>query len=140
MGLPFPDNTFDCVTVGWGLRNVPDILKAVKEMVRVVKPEGKVVSIDMGQPSTPLFKELYWWCFAKFVPAMGRVWGRSQGAYKYLYHSSRQFLSPQELITVFNQAGLIETTYHLLFQGIIAEVEGKKPLLPRNHFPHFRII
>src|SRR4051812_41741390 len=51
MSLPFPDNTFDCATVGWGLRNVPDIMTAVKEMTRVVKPGGMVVSLDMAQPT-----------------------------------------------------------------------------------------
>jgi demethylmenaquinone methyltransferase/2-methoxy-6-polyprenyl-1,4-benzoquinol methylase len=48
MNLPFEDNVFDCATVGWGLRNVPDILKTVQEMMRVVKPGGKVISLDMA--------------------------------------------------------------------------------------------
>ena len=50
MNLPFEDNQFDCATIGWGLRNVPDTMTAVQELTRVIKPGGKVVSIDMGQP------------------------------------------------------------------------------------------
>lgn len=51
MALPFENNCFDCVTVGWGLRNVPDVLRVVQEMARVVKPGGKVISLDMAQPA-----------------------------------------------------------------------------------------
>jgi demethylmenaquinone methyltransferase / 2-methoxy-6-polyprenyl-1,4-benzoquinol methylase len=126
MQLPFKNNTFDCVTVGWGLKNIPDIWATVQEMARVVKPGGKVVSLDMGQPSAPIFKELYWLCFERIIPTMGWIWGRNKGAYKYLYDSSRLFLPPTELINIFSHAGLTETTVHHLFKGVIAIVEGRK--------------
>ena len=94
MKLPFDDNTFDCATVGWGLRNVPDIAGALHEMARVVKPGGKVVSLDMAQPTAPVFKQLYWLCFDKLIPAMGKVWAGNKGAYAYL-HDSAQLFPPQ---------------------------------------------
>lgn len=125
--LGFPDNSFDCITVGWGLRNVPDIAVALQEMVRVVKPGGKVVSLDMGHPTAPVFKQLYWLWFDKVVPAMGKLWGRNKGAYAYLHDSAVAFPKQQELTRMFAQAGLSDTTYHNLVGGAIAVIEGRKP-------------
>lgn len=126
MELPFEDNTFDCATVGWGLRNVPDILTAVKEMTRVVKPGGKVISLDMGQPSAPVFKQVYWLCFEKVIPAMGRLWASNKGAYDYLHDSAKVFPHQAELARMFAEAGLVETGYHDLTGGVVAVVEGRK--------------
>lgn len=127
MELPFEDNTFDCATVGWGLRNVPDILTAVKEMARVVKPGGKVVSLDMAQPDAPVFKQVYWLCFEKVIPAMGKLWAGNKGAYGYLHDSAKVFPHQQELTRMFGAAGLVETGYHNLTGGVVAVVEGRKP-------------
>lgn len=128
MSLPFEDNTFDCATVGWGLRNVPDIATAVGEMARVVKPGGKVVSLDMAQPTAPIFKQGYWLFFEKIIPAMGKLWAGNKDAYEYLHESSRVFPPQWELTKIFEAAGLIETSFHNLAGGVVAAVEGKKPL------------
>lgn len=128
MALPFEDNTFDCVTVGWGLRNVPDIMTALKEMTRVVKPGGKVVSLDMAQPEAPVFKQIYWLFFEKVIPAMGKLWAGNKGAYDYLHDSARVFPPQKELTKMFGQAGLVETGYRNLALGVVAVVEGRKPL------------
>jgi len=127
MELPFPDNTFDCATVGWGLRNVPDILTVVKEMNRVVKPGGKVVSLDMAQPTAPVFKQAYWLFFDKVIPAMGKLWGGNKGAYDYLHDSAKIFPPQWELVEIFRKAGLVETGYKNLAGGVVALVEGRKP-------------
>lgn len=127
MELPFEDNTFDCATVGWGLRNVPDILTALKEMTRVVKPGGKVVSLDMAQPEAPVFKQLYWLFFEQAIPAMGKLWAGNKGAYAYLHDSARVFPHQKELAGMFSRAGLVETGYHNLLGGVVAVVEGRKP-------------
>ena len=127
MQLPFEDASFDCVTVGWGLRNVPDIAVTLKEMVRVVKPGGKVVSLDMGHPSAPVFKQLYWFWFDTVIPAMGKIWGGNKKAYAYLHDSAVVFPPQQELARMFSQAGLVDAAYHNLTGGTIAVVEGRKP-------------
>lgn len=111
MVLPFKNNMFDSATVGWGLRNVPDILKAVQDMVRVVKPGGKVVSLDMAQPMIPVFRELYWLCFNKVVPAMGKLLSGNKKAYDYLHDSAKVFVHQKELAGIFANAGLVETRY-----------------------------
>lgn len=126
MELPFEDNTFDCATVGWGLRNVPDILTAVKEMARVVKPGAKVVSLDMAQPTAPVFKQAYWLFFEKIIPAMGKATAGNKGAYDYLHDSAKVFPPQWELARIFAQAGLVDTGYKNLAGGVVAVVEGRK--------------
>ncbi len=126
--LPFADNTFDCATVGWGLRNVPDVFKAVREMARVVKPGGKVVSLDMAQPGAPVFREFYWLCFDRLIPAVGNLVSGNKKAYKYFYSSSKGFMRQQELAGLFTRTGLVEARYLNLCGGVVAIVEGRKPL------------
>lgn len=127
MELPFADNSFDSATVGWGLRNLPDLRQGVKEMARVVKPGAKVVSLDMGKPSTPVFKQGYWLYFEKLVPLLGKVFAGRKGAYQYLYNSAKEFPPQQELARIFAQCGLAETRYYNLMGGVVAVVEGRKP-------------
>ncbi|MDW7674390.1 MAG: demethylmenaquinone methyltransferase [Bacillota bacterium] len=126
MELPFPDNSFDCVTVGWGLRNVPDIYQVVKEMRRVIIPGGKVVSLDMAKPTAPVFKQGYWLYFDKLVPLMGKIWAGKKSAYDYLHNSSVEFPAQAELAQIFAKVGLQETRYHNLLGGVVAVVEGRK--------------
>lgn len=128
MSLPFPDNSFDGVTVGWGLRNLPDLTKGIKEMTRVVKPGGKLVSLDMAKPSLPVFKQVYWLYFEKLVPFMGKIWVGKSSAYRYLHDSAREFPSQQKLMRIFAESGLIETGYHNLAGGVVAIVSGTKKL------------
>ena len=126
MELPFRDNTFDCATVGWGLRSLPYIPAGLQEMIRVVKPGGKVVSLDAEHPSLPVFKQFYWLYFKKVIPAIGRFWTRNREAYKYLYNSARTFPRPEELTEMFRQAGLLKTGYHNLAWGIVPSVTHRE--------------
>lgn len=128
MNLPFEDNSFDGATVGWGLRNLPDLEKGIREMIRVVKPGGVVVSLDMAKPTLPGFKQGYWLYFEKLVPLMGKVWAGKAKAYQYLHDSTREFPAQQELARIFERAGLVETRYENLAGGVVALVSGRKPL------------
>lgn len=127
MALPFPADSFDGVTVGWGLRNVPDMEGAIREMARVVRPGGRVVSLDMGQPELPVVRQLYWLCFEKLVPAVGKLLARDRSAYDYLHDSARAFPHPRELAALFGAAGLADARHHNLSLGAVAVVEGTKP-------------
>ncbi|MHB1406321.1 MAG: bifunctional demethylmenaquinone methyltransferase/2-methoxy-6-polyprenyl-1,4-benzoquinol methylase UbiE [Desulfitobacteriaceae bacterium] len=127
MALPFADNSFDGATVGWGLRNLPDLMKGIQEMTRVVKPGSWVVSLDMAKPSTPVFKETYWLYFEKLVPAMGKLWAGKKSAYSYLHDSARTFPAQDRLARIFKECGLTETGYRSLAGGVVAVVYGKKP-------------
>lgn len=128
MELPFADNVFDSVTVGWGLRNVPDINRVISQMLRVVKPGGKIVSLDMAKPNAPVFKQIYWLYFEKLVPLFGKLWADKRSAYTYLHDSAKDFPHQQELANMFAKAGAIDTKAHDLFGGVVAAVEGTKPI------------
>ncbi len=128
MELPFADNCFAGATVGWGLRNLPDLRLGIKEMTRVVKPGCKVVSLDMGKPTLPVFKQAYWLYFDKLVPLMGKIWSNNRGAYQYLHDSAQEFPAQVELARIFSECGLVDTKYHNLMGGVVAVVEGRKPV------------
>lgn len=73
MDLPFEENTFDYVTIGFGLRNVPDYMRVLKEMVRVTKPGGRIVCLETSQPTIPGFKQLYFFYFKHVMPLAGKL-------------------------------------------------------------------
>jgi demethylmenaquinone methyltransferase/2-methoxy-6-polyprenyl-1,4-benzoquinol methylase len=127
MNLAFDDDTFDGATIGWGLRNLPDAKRGIQEMTRVVKPGAMVVSVDMGKPAVPVFKQLYWLCFEKLVPLLGKAWAGKKTEYNYLFQSAREFESQSQLKRVFAECGLIHTGYINLAGGIVAIVYGQKP-------------
>lgn len=128
MNLPFNEAAFDGVTVGWGLRNVPDLRQVIKEMTRVIKPGTMAVSIDMGKPSMPVFKQIYWLFFGKVVPLMGKLWAGKTKEYEYLYNSACEFESQQQLAAIFTECGLTNVGYKNLMGGAIAIVYGQKPM------------
>lgn len=127
LNLPFEDNGFDGVTVGWGLRNLPDLRRGIQEMMRVVKSGSMVVSLDMGKPTIPVFKQIYWLYFERIVPFLGKVWAGKQEEYNYLYHSASEFESQVKLASIFGECGLINTGYLNLAGGVVAIVYGQKP-------------
>lgn len=125
--LPFPDHSFDGITVGWGLRNLPDLRKGIREMARVVKPGGKVVSLDMAKPTLPGFKQAYWLYFERLVPLMGKIWTKKASAYQYLHDSALEFPAQQQLTHIFRECDLMDTRYVNLAGGVVAVVVGTKP-------------
>ena len=127
MSLPFADACFDGATVGWGLRNLPDLKQGIREMARVVRPGGKVVSLDMAKPTMPLFKQGYWLYFEKLVPLMGNLMAGKGSAYRYLHDSAVLFPAQRELAGIFSECGLLNTGYRNLAGGVVAIVEGMKP-------------
>jgi len=127
LNLPFNDNSFDGITVGWGLRNLPNLQRGIKEMMRVVRPGGKVVSLDMAKPDLPVFKQAYWFYFEKLVPLLGSIVAGKESAYRYLHDSAVQFPAQRELAGIFHECGLTQTRYKNLAGGVVAIVEGTKP-------------
>jgi demethylmenaquinone methyltransferase / 2-methoxy-6-polyprenyl-1,4-benzoquinol methylase len=105
MELPFKDNSFDYVTIGFGLRNVPDYMTVLKEMHRVVKPGGKVVCLETSQPSLFGFKQLYFFYFRFIMPLFGRIFAKSYKEYAWLNESTRDFPDKNTLKNMFMDAG-----------------------------------
>ncbi|MDR1859089.1 MAG: class I SAM-dependent methyltransferase, partial [Treponema sp.] len=114
--------------VGWGLRNLSDLRQGIRELARVVKPGGRVVSLDMAKPSLPVYKEIYWRLYFKIiVPFMGKVFAKKASAYQLLYETSCVFPAQEELAMIFAECGLEETGFKNLAGGVVAIVSGTKP-------------
>lgn len=120
LDLPFADDEFEACTVGFGIRNVPDIARAFAEMRRVVRPEGRVVCLEITRPTIIGFKQFYNLWFDAAVPLLGRLTARDDFAYSYLPASVRRFPDPDTLRDIMVDAGLVNPRYEILAGGIIA--------------------
>jgi demethylmenaquinone methyltransferase/2-methoxy-6-polyprenyl-1,4-benzoquinol methylase len=119
LALPYADDAFDAATVGFGARNFADLERGIGEMVRVVRPGGRVVVLEITTPTGPplsTFLELW---FDRIVPTLGRLAG-DPDAYSYLPSSVRRFPPPEALAAVMWRSGLREVRYRLTAGGIIA--------------------
>ena len=125
--LPFPDNCFDGATVGFALRNVPDMEKTLREMVRVMKPGGRVVCLEFSRPRHPFMQRLHRLYLLGVLPTMGWLISGNKNAYLYLPHSIMEFVSAEELKTVMEKAGLDNVRFRFLTWGVVALHVGTKP-------------
>jgi demethylmenaquinone methyltransferase / 2-methoxy-6-polyprenyl-1,4-benzoquinol methylase len=119
LALPYADDQFDAATVGFGARNFADLGQGLNEMVRVVRPGGRVVVLEITTPRRPPLSTFFELWFDRAVPALGRLAGDAQ-AYSYLPSSVRRFPAPQELAALMWASGLREVRYVLTAGGIIA--------------------
>lgn len=128
MELPFEDNTFDYVTIGFGLRNVPDYMTVLQEMYRVVKPNGKVVCLETSQPEIVGFKQLYFFYFRYIMPLFGKLFAKSYDEYAWLNESTKNFPNKTKLKEMFQEAGysFVEVKSYTL--GVAAMHMGTKQI------------
>jgi demethylmenaquinone methyltransferase / 2-methoxy-6-polyprenyl-1,4-benzoquinol methylase len=126
MELPFEDNSFDYVTIGFGLRNVPDYLHVLKEMNRVLKPGGMAVCLETSQPTMFGFKQLYYMYFRFIMPVFGRIFAKSFTEYSWLQESARDFPGMKELADMFRQAGFKDISFKPYSGGVAAMHVGYK--------------
>ena len=125
--LPFSDNTFDIVSVGFGIRNVSDLELGIQEMTRVAVPGGRIAILEFTQPVNPVFRSLYYFYFTKILPFIGNCISRSKDdAYGYLPRSVMQFPNCDALKVVMEQCGLTDVQYFRKTLGIVAIHVGEK--------------
>ncbi|EUJ41610.1 ubiquinone/menaquinone biosynthesis methyltransferase [Brochothrix campestris FSL F6-1037] len=126
MELPFADNSFDYVTIGFGLRNVPDYLTVLQEINRVLKPGGLLACLETSQPTMPGYRQLYFGYFKYVMPLFGRVFAKSYKEYAWLNDSTRLFPDKERLAQLFVKAGFVAVTYKSFSGGAAATHMGVK--------------
>ena len=122
--LPFPDRSFDCVTIGFGLRNVTDKAAALTDMRRVLKPGGQLLVLEFSQPVVPLLKPLYDLYSFRVLPLIGKLIAKDEYSYTYLAESIRMHPDQETLLGMLRDAGLEDCRYHNLSGGIVAVHRG----------------
>lgn len=126
MELPFEDNSFDYVTIGFGLRNVPDYLQVLKEMNRVLKPGGIGVCLETSQPTMFGYRQLFFFYFRYIMPLFGKLFAKSYNEYAWLHESARDFPGMKELAKMFEEAGFKKVSYKPYSGGAAAMHIGYK--------------
>jgi demethylmenaquinone methyltransferase/2-methoxy-6-polyprenyl-1,4-benzoquinol methylase len=124
--LPFPDAMFDCVTIGFGLRNVTDKPAALSSMRRTLKPGGQLLVLEFSRPSVAALKPLYDAYSFRILPLLGRFVARDEASYRYLAESIRMHPDQETLLKMMQAAGLEGCRYHNLSGGIVAVHRGYK--------------
>ncbi|WP_342226513.1 bifunctional demethylmenaquinone methyltransferase/2-methoxy-6-polyprenyl-1,4-benzoquinol methylase UbiE [Rickettsia endosymbiont of Urophora cardui] len=118
--LPFPDNSFDYYTIAFGIRNVPDINKALKEAYRVLKPMGKFICLEFSKVKESLWQDFYKFYSFNVIPKIGQIITGNKEAYDYLVESIDLFPSQDEFRIMIKEAGFEEINYKNLSGGIVA--------------------
>ena len=127
MDLPFPDNSFDYVTIGFGLRNVPDAKQVLGEMKRVVKPGGLITILETSQPENPFYKSLFWCYFKYIMPMLGKIFAKSYDEYSWLQESATDFPGMKTLAGWMEESGFKNVKYRSFSGGAAAVHFGWKP-------------
>ncbi|AKQ34015.1 bifunctional demethylmenaquinone methyltransferase/2-methoxy-6-polyprenyl-1,4-benzoquinol methylase UbiE [Candidatus Coxiella mudrowiae] len=123
--LPFPDNFFDRIIIGFGLRNVTDKMAALHSMYQVLKPGGLVTILEFSKPHS-LLQDLYDLYSFKLLPWLGKKVANDEESYRYLVESIRMHPDQKNLIKMMTEAGLEDCDYHNLSGGIVAVHRGYK--------------
>jgi demethylmenaquinone methyltransferase/2-methoxy-6-polyprenyl-1,4-benzoquinol methylase len=123
--LPFADNSFDAVSVGFGLRNMTHKDAALAEMNRVLKPRGRLLVLEFSKVAQPLTKAYDWYSF-NVLPLLGRWVARDEASYRYLAESIRMHPGQEELKALMHRCGFGHVDYHNLTGGVVALHVGIK--------------
>lgn len=124
--IPHPDETFDGVTIAFGIRNVVDRQKGLEEMCRVLKPGGRAVILEFSNPRSQLFRKLYYFYFCKVLPFIGGLLSK-RSAYQYLPDSVLEFPDQESFKGMMQKAGFVAVRHHDLTGGIATVYVGSCP-------------
>ncbi|NMC65417.1 MAG: bifunctional demethylmenaquinone methyltransferase/2-methoxy-6-polyprenyl-1,4-benzoquinol methylase UbiE [Acidobacteria bacterium] len=126
LNLPYADMTFDLVTIGFGLRNLPNYAQGISEMARVLKPLGRLFILEFSLPPDKLTYGFYSLYLKNYLPLAGRLFSGSARAYSYLASSIFSFLKPEEVISLMRQSGLGNLSCLNLTAGVVTIYSAQK--------------
>ncbi|MBE7500256.1 MAG: bifunctional demethylmenaquinone methyltransferase/2-methoxy-6-polyprenyl-1,4-benzoquinol methylase UbiE [Verrucomicrobiales bacterium] len=126
LALPFPEATFDAVTISYGLRNLAHLEAGLAEKHRVTRPGGRVLILDFGHPANPLWRRLYFAYLQVAVPVFGRCFAGSATAYAYILESLRHYPAQQTVAELLRQQGFVHVRITDLLGGAMAIHEAEK--------------
>lgn len=124
--LLFEDNTFDAITVAFGVRNYENLEQGLSDMLRVLKPGGKIVILEFSKPQKFPIKQLYNFYFNSITPAIGKMFSKNIDAYKYLPESVAAFPDGKNFLTLMHKVGFKDTKFQPLTFGICSIYTGVK--------------
>ena len=127
MSLPFADSTFDLVTTGYGLRNVPELAAALAEIHRVLRPGGTMVSLDFNRPSNAMVRAIYLGYLTVVGGALGWVLHRDPDTYRYIPASIRRYPGAAAVVELMQRRGLVEAHWFRVLGGLMALHVARKP-------------
>ena len=126
--LPFPDNTFELVSVAFGLRNIADTERGLREMPRVCQSGGKIAVLEFSMPRFPLLKKMYAFYFQRVLPYIGQKLSRSsQEAYHYLPESVLEFPEGEQLAQLMRHCDLVDVHWNRMTAGVVTLYSATKP-------------
>ncbi|MBA6413934.1 bifunctional demethylmenaquinone methyltransferase/2-methoxy-6-polyprenyl-1,4-benzoquinol methylase UbiE [Parahaliea sp. F7430] len=124
--LPFPDDSFDCITIAFGLRNVTDKDRALRSMLRVLKPGGRLLVLEFSKPKNELLSKAYDGYSFRVIPLIGKLVANDSESYQYLSESIRMHPDQETLKQMMEDAGFAQCDYHNMTGGIVALHRGVK--------------
>jgi demethylmenaquinone methyltransferase/2-methoxy-6-polyprenyl-1,4-benzoquinol methylase len=124
--IPYPDGTFDCITISFGIRNVTDVLGCLKEFIRVLKPGGRALILEGTIPTNPLLRAIHLFYLRNFLPRIGGWISKKQHAYRYLNETIETFPHGEKFVELMHQAGFAQSSAHPVTGGIVTIYQGDK--------------
>jgi demethylmenaquinone methyltransferase/2-methoxy-6-polyprenyl-1,4-benzoquinol methylase len=128
MRLPFPDSSFDVVTVAYGLRNLAEVKSGIMEMRRVGRPAARLLSLDFGKPDNAVWRATYFTYLKLFVPLLGRVFCGSSSAYGYILESLKHYPAQRGVAVQMTELGLVNVRIVNLLGGVMSVNYAENPL------------
>ena len=127
--LPFEDDTFDLITIAFGLRNVTHKEKALQSILKALKPGGKLIILEFSKPQNEVFREMYDLFSFEVIPKIGELIAQTEESYRYLAESIRMHPTQEELKEMLEKSGFTKCKYENLTNGIVAIHSGQKEMI-----------
>ncbi|MBI5773733.1 MAG: bifunctional demethylmenaquinone methyltransferase/2-methoxy-6-polyprenyl-1,4-benzoquinol methylase UbiE [Verrucomicrobia bacterium] len=132
LNLPFAENSFDIVTISYGLRNLASVEAGLREMVRVAKPGGRLLVLDFGKPDNRAWRACYFAYLRGVVPVFGKLFCGDRATHAYILESLQSYPAPREIAAALGAAGCAETHVVSLLGGVMSIQCGVKTALPKK--------